>query len=51
MDEALGIKNIDHQFIKMAGFGHAFDKLDGGFGNAQIRNAFYEVVKFLDKYK
>jgi acetyl esterase/lipase len=51
MDKALGIKNIDHQFIKMAGFGHAFDKLDGGFGNAQIRNAFYEVVKFLDKYK
>ena len=51
MDKALGIKNIDHQFIKMAGFGHAFDKLDRGFGNAQIRNAFYEVVKFLDKYK
>ena len=51
MDKALGLKNIDHQFIKMAGFGHAFDKLEGGFGNAQIRNAFYEVVKFLDKYK
>ncbi len=51
MDEALGLKNIDHQFIKMTGFGHAFDKMEGGLDNAQIRNAFSEVVKFLDKYK
>jgi acetyl esterase/lipase len=51
MDEALRHKNIDHQFIKMIGFGHAFDKLEGGFNNAQIRNTFYEVIKFMDKYK
>jgi acetyl esterase/lipase len=51
MDEALNLKNIDHQFIKMTGFGHAFDKLEGGLGNAQISNTFHEVIKFLDKYK
>jgi acetyl esterase/lipase len=51
MDEALSCKNIDHQFIKMAGFGHAFDKLEGGFGNTQISNTFYEVTKFMDNYK
>ena len=51
MDEALSLKNIDHQFIKMTGFGHAFDKLEGGLGNTQISNTFYEVIKFMDKYK
>jgi hypothetical protein len=51
MDEALRLKNIDHQFIKMTGFGHAFDKLEGGLSNARISNTFYEVIKFVDKYK
>lgn len=51
MDEALSLKNIDHQFIKMIGFDHAFDKLEGGFSNDQIKNTFYEVIKFMDKYK
>jgi acetyl esterase/lipase len=51
MDEALGLKNIDHQFIKMTGFGHAFDKLEEGLSNTQISNTFYEVIKFMDKYK
>lgn len=51
MDEALSLKNIDHQFIRMNGFGHAFDKLEGGFSNTQISKTFCEVIKFLDKYK
>jgi acetyl esterase/lipase len=51
MDEALSLKNIDHQFIRMTGFGHAFDKTKGGLSNAQINNTFNEVVKFLNKYK
>jgi acetyl esterase/lipase len=51
MDEALRLKNIDHQFIRMTGLGHAFDKLEGGLDNAQISNTFYEVIKFMDKYK
>jgi len=51
MDEALSLKNIDHQFIKMTGFDHAFDKFEGGLSNTQISNTFNEVIKFLDKYK
>jgi acetyl esterase/lipase len=51
MDEALGQKNIDHQFIKMTGMGHAFDKLGGGLSNTQISKTFHEVVRFMDKYK
>ena len=51
MDKALSLKNIDHQFIEMTGFGHAFDKMEGGLGNTQISNTFYEVIKFMDKYK
>jgi acetyl esterase/lipase len=51
MDEALSHKNIDHQFIKMAGFDHAFDKLKGGLSNSIISNTFYEVLKFMNKYK
>lgn len=50
MDEALSLKNIDHQFIKMTGFGHAFDGENGGLGNAQTSSAFHEVIKFMDKY-
>ncbi|HUI29025.1 MAG TPA: alpha/beta hydrolase [Candidatus Acidoferrales bacterium] len=51
MDEALSQKNIDHQFIRMAGLGHAFDKLGGGLSNNQISNTFHEVIRFMDKYK
>jgi hypothetical protein len=51
MDELMSIKNVDHKFIKMPGFDHAFGKFEGGFDNDQISNAFYEVSKFLDKYK
>jgi acetyl esterase/lipase len=51
LDEELSRKNVDHQFIKMNGFDHAFDKLEGGFENVKIRNAFNEAIKFLDKYK
>lgn len=51
MDEELRLKNIDHQFIQMTGFDHAFDKFEGGFGNNQIKDAFCEVIKFMDKYK
>ena len=51
MDKELSLKNIDHQFIKMTGFDHAFDKFEGGFGNIKITNAFNEVIKFMNKYK
>ncbi len=51
MDEELSNKNINHQFIKMTGFDHAFDKFEGGFENIQIKNAFNLITKFMDKYK
>jgi acetyl esterase/lipase len=51
MDKELNNKNIEHQFIKMSGYGHAFDKSEGGLENTQIINTFYEVIKFLDLYK
>jgi acetyl esterase/lipase len=51
MNEALSLKNIDHQFIRMTGFDHAFDKMEGGLDNTQISNTFYEVIKFMDKCK
>ncbi len=51
MSEALSLKNIDHELIKIPGFGHAFDILEGGLGNTKISNTFYEVIKFMDKYK
>ena len=51
MDDALSAKNIDHQFIRMTGSDHAFDKFEGGFGNAQINDAFHAVVQFMDKQK
>ena len=51
LDKELNINNIDHQFLQMAGFDHAFDKFEGGFDNNQIKDAFREVIKFMDKYK
>ena len=51
LDEALSLKNVDHQLIRMTGFDHAFDKFEGGFDNNQIRDAFVEVIKFMNKYK
>ena len=51
LDQALSAKNIDHRFIKMTGFDHAFDKSEGGLGNAQISDAFQAVVRFMDKQK
>ena len=51
MDEELSLKNVDHQLIQMTGFDHAFDKFEGGFENNQIKDAFIEVIKFMNKYK
>jgi len=51
LDEQLSQKEIDHQLIIMKGFDHAFDKFEGGFDNIRISNAFYEAIRFMEKYK
>ncbi len=43
--------NIEYQFIEMKGFGHMFDKFEGGLDNEEIKKTFVEVLKFLMKYE
>ena len=48
LEEALARNSVEHQFIRMSGMGHAFDRMNGGLSNTEIMNAFSAVAKFLD---
>jgi acetyl esterase/lipase len=59
MDSVLEKNNVPHQFIRMEGFDHLFDKFPDGWGpdakptglkNKKVAVAFEQVVAFLNKY-
>jgi acetyl esterase/lipase len=59
MDSALKKNKVPHQFIRMDGFDHLFDKFPDGWGpdakpiglqNEKVAKAFEQVLAFLNKY-
>jgi len=47
MDRELELKNINHKFIKMQDYGHAFDQSGGGLSNPDLYKVFTEITLFL----